>query len=157
MASALRWHLSAVKQHSRHKISLKYTHHTSTPPLSCLQAGCPSCRATNSVKALKALIEYGLAVCIWLAAACCGLVQEEWRGIRTEGKGEGGVRGEGEQKAHFPSTSSPEHSAGIDRISSGTVCLVIEYALPFYLDCRRSAPRWTTCVARRCRWAHWRR
>jgi len=28
--------------------------HTSTPPLSFLQARCPSCRPTNSVKALKA-------------------------------------------------------------------------------------------------------
>jgi len=28
--------------------------HTSTPPLSFLQAGCPSCRPTNSIKALKA-------------------------------------------------------------------------------------------------------
>jgi len=28
--------------------------HTSTPPLSFLQAGCPSCRPNNSVKALKA-------------------------------------------------------------------------------------------------------
>jgi len=28
--------------------------HASTPPLSVLQAGCPSCRPTNSVKALKA-------------------------------------------------------------------------------------------------------
>jgi len=28
---------------------------TSTPPLSFLQAGCPSCRPTNSVEALKAL------------------------------------------------------------------------------------------------------
>jgi len=27
---------------------------TSTPPLNFLQAGCPSCRPTNSVKALKA-------------------------------------------------------------------------------------------------------
>jgi len=33
--------------------SLQY--HASTPPLSFLQAGCPSCRPTNSVKALKAL------------------------------------------------------------------------------------------------------
>jgi len=32
--------------------------HASTPPLSCLQAGCPSCRPTNSVKALKALLLY---------------------------------------------------------------------------------------------------
>jgi len=30
-------------------------YHASTPPLSFLQAGCPSCRPTNSVKALKAL------------------------------------------------------------------------------------------------------
>ena len=29
---------------------------TSTPPFSFLQAGCSSCRPTNSVKALKALI-----------------------------------------------------------------------------------------------------
>jgi len=28
--------------------------HASTPPLSFLQAGCPSCRPTNSVKAQKA-------------------------------------------------------------------------------------------------------
>jgi len=28
--------------------------HASTPPLSFLQAGCPSCRPTNSVTALKA-------------------------------------------------------------------------------------------------------
>ena len=27
--------------------------HISTPPLSFLQAGCPSCRPTNGVKALK--------------------------------------------------------------------------------------------------------
>jgi len=30
------------------------TPHASTPPLCFLQAGCPSCRPTNSVKALKA-------------------------------------------------------------------------------------------------------
>ena len=30
--------------------SLKTDNHTSTPPLSFLQAGCPSCRPTNSVK-----------------------------------------------------------------------------------------------------------
>jgi len=29
--------------------------HASTSPLSFLQAGCPSCRLTNSVKALKAI------------------------------------------------------------------------------------------------------
>ena len=34
--------------------SLQTDNHASTPPLSCLQARCPSCRPTNSVKALKA-------------------------------------------------------------------------------------------------------
>jgi len=34
--------------------SLQTDNHTSTPPLSFLQAGCPSCHPTNSVKALKA-------------------------------------------------------------------------------------------------------
>ena len=33
---------------------LQTDNHASTPPLSFLQAGCPSCRPTNSVKALKA-------------------------------------------------------------------------------------------------------
>jgi len=35
--------------------SLQTDNHTSTQPLSFLQAGCPSCRPTNSVKALEAL------------------------------------------------------------------------------------------------------
>jgi len=35
--------------------SLQSENHASTSPLSFLQAGCPSCRPTNSVKALKAL------------------------------------------------------------------------------------------------------
>jgi len=37
--------------------SLQTDNHASTSPLSFLQAGCPSCRPTNSVKALKAKIE----------------------------------------------------------------------------------------------------
>ena len=36
--------------------SLQTDNHASTPPLCFLQAGCPSCRPTNSVKALKALL-----------------------------------------------------------------------------------------------------
>jgi len=35
--------------------SLQTDNHASTPPLSFVQAGCRSCRPTNSVKALKAL------------------------------------------------------------------------------------------------------
>jgi len=34
--------------------SLQTDNHTSNPPLSFLQAGCPSCHPTSSVKALKA-------------------------------------------------------------------------------------------------------
>jgi len=34
--------------------SFQTDNHASTSPLSFLQAGCPSCRPTNSVKALKA-------------------------------------------------------------------------------------------------------
>jgi len=34
--------------------SLQTDNHASTPSLSFLQAGCPACRPTNSVKALKA-------------------------------------------------------------------------------------------------------
>jgi len=37
--------------------SLQTDNHANTPPLSFLQAGCPSCRPTNSVKALKALVK----------------------------------------------------------------------------------------------------
>jgi len=37
---------------------LQTGNHASTPLLSCLQAGRPSCRPTNSVKALKAQIVY---------------------------------------------------------------------------------------------------
>ena len=33
--------------------SLQTDNHANTPPLSFLQAGCPSCRPTNSVNALK--------------------------------------------------------------------------------------------------------
>ena len=52
--------------------SLQTDNHASTPPLSFLQAGCPSCRPTNSVEALKAHAEmqsartpYGIQI-TWL-------------------------------------------------------------------------------------------
>jgi len=38
-------------------ILLQTDNHTSTQPLSFLQAGCPSCRPTNSVKALTHDVE----------------------------------------------------------------------------------------------------
>jgi len=58
---------------------LQTDNHTSTPSLCFLQAGCPSCRPTNSVKALKAsvclskeqTITYNCmkALCTWLHCA----------------------------------------------------------------------------------------
>ena len=49
--SERQWHQLG---HMQIYTSLQTNNHASTPPLSFLQAGCPSCRPTNSVKALKA-------------------------------------------------------------------------------------------------------
>jgi len=49
--SEWQWHQLGCKQVCN---LLQTDNHASTPPLSFLQAGCPSCRPTNSVKALKA-------------------------------------------------------------------------------------------------------
>ena len=49
--SEWQWH---QLDHMQVYISLQADNHASTPPLSFLQAGCPSCGPTNSVKALKA-------------------------------------------------------------------------------------------------------
>ena len=50
--SEWQWHQLG---HMQVYTSLQTDNHASTPPLSFLQAGCPSCHPTNSVKALKAL------------------------------------------------------------------------------------------------------
>jgi len=50
--SQWQWHQLG---HMQVCISLQTDNHASTPSLFFLQAGCPSCRPTNSVKALKAL------------------------------------------------------------------------------------------------------
>jgi len=49
--SEWQWHTLG---HMQVCTSLQSDNHASTPPLSFLQAGCPSCRPTNSVKAPKA-------------------------------------------------------------------------------------------------------
>ena len=49
--SQWQWHQLG---HMQVCISLQTDNHASTPPLSFLQAGCPSCHPTNSVKALWA-------------------------------------------------------------------------------------------------------
>jgi len=51
--SEWQWH---QLDHMQVCTSLQTDNHASTPPLSCLQAGCPSCHSTNSVKALKATV-----------------------------------------------------------------------------------------------------
>ena len=48
--SECQWHQLG---HMQVCTSFQTDNHASTPPLSFLQAGCPSCRPTNSVKALK--------------------------------------------------------------------------------------------------------
>jgi len=51
--SECQWHQLS---HMQVCTSLQTDNHASNPPLSFLQAGCPSCRPTNSVKALKGLM-----------------------------------------------------------------------------------------------------
>ena len=54
--------------------SLQTDNHASTTPLSFLQAGCPSCRPTNSVKALKATDNCVLFTLDW----CINSEQAKW-------------------------------------------------------------------------------
>jgi len=55
--SEWQWHqLGRVQVYT----SFQTDNHASTSPLSFLQAGCPSCRPTNSVKALYTLKHYPL-------------------------------------------------------------------------------------------------
>jgi len=49
--SEWQWHQLG---HMQVSTPLQTDNHASTPPLSFLQARCPSCRPTNSIKALKA-------------------------------------------------------------------------------------------------------
>jgi len=57
--SEWQWHQLGHKQVCT---SLQTDNHASTPPLSFLQAGCRSCRPTNSVKALKAKSTEGTVI-----------------------------------------------------------------------------------------------
>ena len=52
--SEWQWHQLS---HMQVPTSPQTDNHASTPPLSFLQAGCPSCRPTNSFKALKAKVQ----------------------------------------------------------------------------------------------------
>ena len=57
--SEWQWHQLG---HMQVCISLQTDNHASTPPVSFLQARCPSCRPTNSVKALKAKYQENVAL-----------------------------------------------------------------------------------------------
>jgi len=50
--------------------SLQTDNHASTPPLSFLQAVCPSCRPTNSVKALKRASVDDTYMTEWMSRGC---------------------------------------------------------------------------------------
>ena len=66
-------------------ISLQTDNHASTPPLlSFLQAGCPSCRPTNSVKALKAPLHlYTTLLTVYACLQCFDIVG--WASGRASG------------------------------------------------------------------------
>ena len=57
--SEWQWH---QQSHMQVCTSLQTDNHASTPPLCFLQARCPSCRPTNSVKALKAKVHYNVDI-----------------------------------------------------------------------------------------------
>jgi len=54
------WHWHQLG-HMQVCISLQTDNHASTPPLTFLQAGCPSCHPTSSIKALKASSKAGIS------------------------------------------------------------------------------------------------
>jgi len=58
--SEWQWH---QLDHMQVCTSLQTDNHASIPPLSFLQAGCPSCHPTNSVNALKASALKAYPVC----------------------------------------------------------------------------------------------
>ena len=49
------WQWNQLPRNMQVCTALQTDNHASTPPLSFLQAGCPSCRPANSIKALKAI------------------------------------------------------------------------------------------------------
>ena len=61
---------------------LQTDNHASTPPLSFLQAGCPSCRPTNSIKALKQSIDVSTRK---PATRCCSGVSMGQTDGQTDG------------------------------------------------------------------------
>jgi len=63
--------------------SLQSDNHASTPPLNFLQAGCPSCRPTNSVKALKVDTSDRLQIKIFVPAWAIAHQQQVWNQLQN--------------------------------------------------------------------------
>ena len=62
--------------------SLQTDNHASTPPLCFLQAGCPSCRPTNSVKALKAQSKWYIRINnfhLWRTDSSISSYKRKWK------------------------------------------------------------------------------
>jgi len=57
--------------------SIQTDSHASTSPLSTLQAGCPSCRPANNVKALKSIRLYETVLAFWSYAHICSWLLKE--------------------------------------------------------------------------------
>jgi len=81
--SEWQWH---QLHHMQVCTSLQTDNHASIPPLSFLQAGCPSCRPTNSVKALKAVninCEYKRKITFpnFFQVASCFHLSVEWTAL----------------------------------------------------------------------------
>ena len=76
-------HIQSKMGHMQVCTLLQTDNHASTPPLSFLQAGCPSCRPTNSVKALKAYALWSFLMVLALAA-CSTIVAVRWRDHQAE-------------------------------------------------------------------------
>ena len=127
-------------------ISLQTDNHTSSPPLSFLQAGCPSCRPTNSVKPLKAKmhqIRFPPRPCystpIDLLAVFMGPTSEREEGRKGNGRGEGmkekrrREEKEGEGKV-FAGPMSNYFQRACERLHGKTYCLFVFIRRP---SCRK--------------------
>jgi len=63
--------------------SLQTDNHASISPLDFLQAACPSCHPTNSVKALKAIFSKNFTANLLLKVICNGFSQNWWKVVSS--------------------------------------------------------------------------
>jgi len=67
--------VASAGQYARLHLIPDNQYHTNIPSLSFLQAGCPSCRPTNSIKALKAIITTTTTIILQLFWILSGTTQ----------------------------------------------------------------------------------